>query len=201
MNRSALAVLALAASLAAAVPLTAQGSDREADHQQLRALLATLRDAVNQKQIDKVEPLLAPGFSMVFADGRVVTDSASLKRYFQDLTAPDTGLVVSLTVNPEADELTRFLAPDVGVCRGHSSDTFVLRGGLTRVLDSRWTATVVKQDGAWKLAAFQIGANVLDNVILQEHRRFARGVGIGGGALALVTAGLGFLLGRRSSRS
>jgi ketosteroid isomerase-like protein len=200
MNRSVLTVL-VAAALAAAVPLAAQGTDREADHQQLRAMLATLRDAVNQKQVEKVEPLLAPGFSMIFADGQVITDAATLKRYFQDLTAADTGVITSLTVNPTADELTRFLAPDVGVCHGHSSDTFVLRGGLTRVLDSRWTATVVKQDGTWKLAAFQIGANVLDNVILQEHRRFARGVGIGGGALALVTAGLGFLLGRRSSRS
>jgi hypothetical protein len=130
-----------------------------------------------------------------------VTSAANLRRYFLQLTDPQTGPVVSLTVQPVADDLTFFVDPDVGVCYGHSSDTFGLRGGITRVLDSRWTATVVKQGGAWKLAALQVGANVLDNVILQEHKRLARGVAIGGVIAAALLGIAGYAIGRRRARA
>jgi hypothetical protein len=95
--------------------------------------------------------------------------------------------------------LTEFVAPDVGICHGTSDDTFVLTNGTTRVLRSRWTATLVKVEGTWKLKAFQAGANVLDNVILDEHKRAAFGIGVGGVVGALLLGGVGFRLGRRRS--
>jgi ketosteroid isomerase-like protein len=196
MSRRLAVVLPILLAAAAAAPAIA-AEDREADHTELRAMLVTLRDAVNQKQIDKVEPLLADHFAITFADDTLVTSAADLKRYFQQLTDPQSGPLVSLTLEPVADELTSFIAPDVGVCHGRSHDTFGIRGGITRVLDSRWTATVARQGGHWKLAALHVGANVLDNVILSEHKRLTRGVAVGGMVGALVVGFAGFLVGRR----
>jgi hypothetical protein len=187
----------LLTGVAAAQP-SGSASEREADHQQLRALLTQVRDAINARKLHTLDGALADHFAITLADGQLVTDIAKLKTYYTDLLEPK-GPLRSLTLNPAADELTEFVAPDVGICHGTSDDTFVLANGTTRVLRSRWTATLVKVDGAWKLKAFQAGANVLDNVILDEHKRAAFGIGVGGAAGALLLGGVGFLLGRRRS--
>jgi hypothetical protein len=77
--------LGLAALLTAATPLIAQDY-READHQELRRMLTTVRDAINTQQIDKLEPLVADRFSIILADAQLVTDLKQLKAYYQRLT-------------------------------------------------------------------------------------------------------------------
>src|SRR5262249_55103575 len=140
------------------------------------------------QRIEALEPVLAPHFSIVLVDGQLITDVSALKAYYARLLDPKTGPVRSIRLDPSADALTEFLAPDVGVCHGTSSDTFVLRTGTTRVLQSRWTATLVKTGGAWKIAALHAGTNVLDNPILDGYRSIIRVLSLGG-------VGSGLLLG------
>jgi hypothetical protein len=189
------------ASVLAFAGLVAAEDAREVDHRELRAMLVTVRDAINHQQIEKMAPVLAKHFSIILADGQLVADLGGLESYYKKLLEPATGLVRSITVNPSADELTTFLDSNAGVCHGTSTDSFVLSDGKTRVLTSRWTAALVKEDGAWKIAALQAGANVLDNPILDEYKhatqRLVAGAGVGAFALAL----LGFAIGRRSARA
>ena len=194
-----IAVVTLAL-LTVATPTVAQ-DPREADHQELRQMLATVRDAINAQQIEKLEPLLAEKFSIILADAQLVTSLKDLKAYYQRLIDPGSGVLKSLTVNPSADELSQFIAPDVAVCHGTSSDTFVLTNGTTRVLPSRWTAVLVKVNGAWKISALQIGANILDNPILDEHKRAAKQIAIASAAVGLALGVVGFVVGRRLARS
>jgi hypothetical protein len=191
--------VSLVLALLAAVPLGAD-EGREADHAELRRMLVTVRDAINSQHLEAMEPLLASHFSMVLVDGQLISDVATLKVYYARLLDPQQGVVRSLKIDPSADALTEFLAPDVGVCHGTSSDTFVLRGGVTRVLRSRWTATLVKTGGTWKIAAVHVGANLLDNPILDEHKSVIKTLGLGGAAACLVLALAGFAVGRRTAR-
>ena len=183
-------------ALVATTPTLAHDA-READHQELRQLLATVRDAINAQQIEKLEPLVAEKFSIILADAQLVTSLKDLKAYYQRLTDPGSGVLKSLTVNPSADDLTQFLSADVGVCHGTSSDTFVLNDGTTRVLPSRWTAVLVKTNGAWKISALQVGANILDNPILDDYRRAAKPFVIASVVVGLALGAIGFVLGRR----
>jgi Domain of unknown function (DUF4440) len=203
MKRLAAVFLSLVAAAATAAAQTppapvAPAVDHEADHQQLRALLVSVRDAINARKLEMLDGVLADHFAITLADGQLVTDPARLKAYYTGLLAPQ-GPLRSLTLNPVADELTEFVASDVGICHGTSEDSFVLADGKTRVLKSRWTATLVKQDGSWKLKAFQAGANVLDNVILDEHKRAFTILGTGGLVAALLVGVVAFVLGRRSA--
>jgi hypothetical protein len=194
MRALALPALAILATVA---PCGAQDA-READHQDLRRMLVSVRDAINTQHIEKMEPLMAEHFSIVLADGELITDLKVLKAYYGRLLDPGSGVLTSLTINPAADELTQFIADDVGVCHGTSSDTFVLRSGKTRVLQSRWTATLVKRGGAWKIVALQAGANILDNPILEEHKSLAKLVALGGSAAGIVLVLVAFAAGRRA---
>ena len=38
-------------------------------------------------------------------------------------------------------------------------------------LENRWTAALVKEEGEWKLAAYHVSANVLDNAVLDIAKR------------------------------
>jgi hypothetical protein len=59
---------------------------------------------------------------------------------------------------------------------------------------SRWTATLVKHEGRWKLAAYHLSMNVMDNALLDG----AKGAVWVSGVVALaVGLGAGVYLGRR----
>ena len=112
-------------ALVAATPTLAQDA-READHQELRQLLATVRDAINAQQIEKLEPLVAEKFSIILADAQLVTSLKDLKAYYQRLTDPGSGVLKSLTVNP-----SRMLKLDgrIGAIeRGRDADLVLFTG-------------------------------------------------------------------------
>ncbi|EKD26401.1 MAG: hypothetical protein ACD_79C01221G0011 [uncultured bacterium] len=51
-------------------------------------------------------------------------------------------------------------------------------------MKTRWTAVVIKEDNQWKIVAVHIGANVMDNPILEASsmslwRKLTLGLGIG----------------------
>jgi hypothetical protein len=65
-------------------------------------------------------------------------------------------------------------------------------------LKNRWTATVVKEDGRWKLASYHVSMNVLDNPILNAAKSGL--VWIGLGALVLGSVG-GLIVGRVTGKA
>ncbi len=99
-------------------------------------------------------------------------------------------------VLPTPDDLTILHGGDTAIAFGSSVPHYKY-GGMEFDLDNRWTATLVKEDGQWKLAAYHVSANVLDNSILQLARRSLYWVG-GGGLLAGLL--LGLLVGRFARR-
>jgi hypothetical protein len=80
--------------------------------------------------------------------------------------------VQTFSTVPAVDELTILYGGDAGVAFGSSRDTFKLRNGQSFDLNSRWTATVVNDGGAWKIAAFQSSANIFDNPLLAATKRW-----------------------------
>ncbi|MCP5155250.1 MAG: nuclear transport factor 2 family protein [Ectothiorhodospiraceae bacterium] len=189
-----------AAGLALLLAVTAaHGQDgREADHEALRGLMARARDAVNARDPKAIETVLAPGFVLVMADQSLVTDTASLRQYLARLFEAEDAPLAGIELAPEADAPTEFLGPDVGVARGRSSDTYTLRAGGALTLESRWTATVARVDGEWRIKTFHAGVNMVDNPILDAATH--AGYAWGGGGLVLGGV-LGLVLGRRRRRA
>ena len=91
-------------------------------------------------------------------------------------------------VPPTPDELTIFHGGDTGISFGETVAEYRLLG-KSYELKSRWTATLVKQDGKWLLAAYHISMNVLDNPILSAAKS---GIYLG----VVVALVIGILIGR-----
>ncbi|MBA2480917.1 MAG: hypothetical protein H0V44_09655 [Planctomycetes bacterium] len=194
--------LALAIALAACLttPETRAGEssiagDREADHQQLRSLLVEMTTALNSADIAKLEGCLASKFDITFADQSHLTDVTALKAY--DARIRQEKRVNAMVFAPVADAPTRFLGADAGVCTGTSTDTFTGDDGSTFILTSRWTATVVREQGAWKLSAVHAGVNLLDNPVLAAVTSMIPKIAIASAAVAILSLVIGYLVGRR----
>ena len=189
--------LSLAAALALLPAAAARAQERPPDgpdHQELRAMLRTARDAVIQRQLAPLIALLDRDFSITMLDQTLITEPAQLEAYFRRYFDAPGSVVKSVHIEPEADVLTQFPAEDVGVNRGTSTDTYTLKSGQQVVLKTRWTATLRKaEDGHWKITTLHIGVNALDNPILGFAGRTRYLWGAGGAVVGLI---LGILLGR-----
>ena len=64
-------------------------------------------------------------------------------------------------------------------------------------LENRWTATLVKEDGAWKIAAYHVSGNIADNPLLSIAKQSVYWVGGLCLAIGVVVGSLGTVFLRR----
>jgi len=163
-------------------------------HADLRALRAELVKAINGNHLDDMLALLDDDVVVTFMNAEVGRKPAGVRAYYDKMMNGPNKIVESITIDPTVDELTH-LYGDTGVAFGSSKDHFKLTDGRDFVAETRWTGTLVKKDGKWKVASFHASANAFDNPILWiALKKVGMWVGIGAAVLGLV---IGFLIGRR----
>ena len=195
LKTSAVLVFALIFQSAAAQDTT----DHEQDHVQLRALRATIVDAINKGDIDAVNTVVHPNAVVTWQNGVVCKGRDGLKKFYdENMGAGAKKPFQGYKVPPEADELTiLYSGATTGVVYGRSVGRFFLAGKEIEV-PNRWTATVVKEDGKWFLASYHVSMNVLDNPLLNGVKKSAAIF-----AVVAMAAGLliGWLAGRRRTKA
>jgi uncharacterized protein (TIGR02246 family) len=184
-------VAGLGATLA---PLGAQDSKKEdPTHEELRALRRQLVDAVNKNDIDALLKLLDKDVTVTWMNGEVSRGPEGVRAYYDRMMKGDKRIVESVTINPEVDELTH-LYGNTGIATGSSKDHFKLTDGKDFEIPTRWSATLVRTDGKWRVANFHASANVFDNPILSIYiRQTAIWTGVGAVVVGLL---VGLVFGR-----
>jgi len=192
MTRRLVFVVALFVGLSATVPAPAQEAEgeRAADHAALRALRSEMGRALQARDAEKLGTFLAREFAVTTVDQTAITKVSEVKSYLQRMFDGPDALLSGLEVNPEADILTRFVSDTAGYCYGKSTDTYHLKSGGVTQMTTRWTALLVKEDGAWKVAAIHFGTNFLDNPVLHRSIVSGRYLGVGGLVAGLLVGGL-----------
>jgi uncharacterized protein (TIGR02246 family) len=178
--------------LLVAAPLYAE--ENKAIHDELRALRDRLLNAVNKRDVNAMVACLTPSVVITWQNGEVVRGPDGLRAYYARMLTGPGHIVESFTTSVNVDELTVLYGDSAGVAFGSAEDHFNLRGGLDFTLHDRWTATVVKQDGQWRIAAVHISSNVFQNPILAAARRTLMWAAALVGVVGLI---VGLLLGRR----
>jgi hypothetical protein len=162
----------------------------DAAHLELRALLKEVIATYNAGDLDKLTSYLDDDVVITWQSSRVNKNPQEMRAYFEELTKGPNHIVEVATINPEPD------APSIlyndnqtAVAYGHSKDHYELTNGKKFDQDTRWSATLVKKNGSWKIVNAHISANEFDNPILdiavQRTTLWAGGIG----------AAVGFLIG------
>lgn len=152
--------IALILTFSMAAPAAAQPEDPA--HEELRSMRAALLGAITAGDIERVLPMLDDNVVITWQNGEVNRGHAGVKAFFERMGRQSFG---GYKVPPEPDELTILHGGDTGISFGRSVGQFNVLGSSWE-FENRWTATLVKRDGQWKLASYHVSWNALDNPLL-----------------------------------
>ena len=184
-------------------PISASAQeDRHADHEALQEILKTSKEALNSKNFDLLKPILAKEhFTIITVDNQKFTSLEAFEKHWDMLLKGNDAVLEDIKIDPVADSATEFLTDNVGVVDGTSNETYHFKDGDVRTMQTRWTAVVKQEDGAWKIVKVHFSSNLLDNPVLnaakQAAERYVLMAAIAGFAVGALI--MGFLRRRKAA--
>jgi ketosteroid isomerase-like protein len=159
-------------------------------HNELRELRTRIIDAIAGGDVDPVLPYVHTNVVITWQNNEVCRGHEGLRNFFETMGRE---AFREYKLPPTPDELTILHGDDTGVSFGRTVAQYRLLGKDLE-LESRWTATLVREDDRWLLAGYHISMNVLDNPLLNAAKNT---VYLAGGGALVVGLIAGILLGRR----
>lgn len=193
----ALLLLVCSASLATAQDTPAALTDDQL-HDELRAVRADMERALNERDLDGLLKHLDEQVVFTTMNSDVARGPAAIKAYFQKMLEGPGAVVQTVTSRFEADDLSILHDRATAIAFGHTDDHYTLTDGSSFDVKARWSTTLLRKAGAWKIASFHYSTNVFDNPILTAQRRVLL---IGGGVVAAVAALVACLVGFKLGKS
>ena len=154
--------------------------------------------AYEQRDMDALLKDVAPDVVITWQNADRNEGHVEFLKFYNEMMNGDNKIVKDISSTFEVDDLSVLYGDDTAVARGTLADHFVLTDGSDFVLNSKWTATVVKQEDGWKVASFHVSANIFDIPILAVAKGWLVKVGLIAGIVGIV---VGLLIGRASERT
>ncbi len=150
-------------------------------HAELRALRSEVLGAISQGDFDKVLTYVHPNVVITWQNNQVCRGHKGLREFMERM---GTQAFKRHKVPPSPDERTIFYGDNTGLSFGQTVAQYNILGKELEVT-SRWTATLVKENGRWLLAGYHVSANALDNPLLNGAKKALYWVGGIAGLLGL----------------
>jgi len=185
--------LAIIVSSIFSLPFTAFAEADAEIHTELRALLKGIETAVNTEKYSDLAQYFHKDLRVTTVNQNTISSHPEIAAYFKEWFG-EGGYLVSLKMSLKPDALTElYNNKTMGIVRGSGIEKYKLTDGRDLDLNTRWTATVIKDTNSkWRILALHLGTNFYDNAIYNETRSYLIKMGVIGSLLALV---LGFLIG------
>jgi ketosteroid isomerase-like protein len=186
----------------APAPAAAMSPDIEATHAALRALRESLLDAWTRRDMDALLAHVDPNVVVTWQNGDVSRGPEGIRKFYNEVMVGPNRLISGISSTLTVDELSILHGDNTAIAFGSIHDDLTLSRGIARAavlgsgdkfsMDSRWTATIAKKDGQWKLASYHVSVDAFSNSILSKAIAVAKQTaiiaGIGGLLLgAIVT--------------
>lgn len=171
----------------------------EVEHQALRAMRDAFVAAYNRMDLDGMLAQLDENVAFTAMNGEVCHGHAEVRAYYEKMmVGPQARVRSSQVTAVEADRLTTLYAEVFGVATGWADTTFNLTDGMKFSARLRWSNTMTRHTGEWKIASFHTSTNIFDNPVLTMTKK-AYGLASGvSSAVGVVVGGVvGWLLARR----
>lgn len=155
--------------------------------------------AYNRMDVDGMLAHLDENVAFTAMNGECCHGHAGVRNYYERMMLGPQAIVKTASVLAvEADQLTTLYSEAFGVATGWADATFNLRGGMKFKVRLRWTNTMTKHTGVWKIASFHTSTNVFDNPVLALTKKAAATTAAASNAVGLVVGCVvGWLFARR----
>lgn len=159
--------------------------EHEALHDELREMKKALVDAVLKQDFDAQLEYASPEIVVTWQNGEVVRGADALRAFLDKNQAQSQKIFQGYKEPPEPAELTILYGDDTGISYGKSVGRYHVLGQELE-LTNQWTATLVRRDGRWVVAAYHVSNDILNNPLIDAAKRSLYVVG--GLALAVGAA-------------
>lgn len=149
-------------------------------HEELRKTRAEIVAAIESRDAARILAKLAPDVVVTWQDGTVCHGKDDLQAYYERV---GKNAFVAFKVPHEPDRLSVLYGGDTALATGRVVAEYHLLGKAFE-FESRWTASLIRQDGQWLVAAYHVSLDALDNPILSAAK-----------SAVWIAAGLGLLVG------
>jgi uncharacterized protein (TIGR02246 family) len=145
-----------------------KGAEEAPVHNELRKLRDEMVDAFNQRDVDRMLNLMHPDVVITWQNAEVSRKHAGVREYYERMLLNKDSVVERLTVDLEVDEFAILHGGDTAIAWGTLGDKYRLRDGSEFAMNSRWSATLVKQGDRWLIASAHGSVDAFRNEILRQ---------------------------------
>lgn len=138
---------------------------------ELTALRESVLAALNASDFDKLRPLLTPNVAITFQNAEGARGRAGVQTFLQQKTSGPAALVQSFKITAKADDAATFYGDHTAILTGSAAESFRMASGKPLELAGRWTATAVRTDGQWQLAALHTSTNFFANPLIESTKK------------------------------
>jgi ketosteroid isomerase-like protein len=160
-----------------------------------------VRDALTKAVEDgDIEAQLAHASDDVvttWQNNEVARGPDGLRDFLKQMDSGGERVFQGYKTKPTADDRATIYGGDTAIATGTSVPHYKYLG-MEFDLENRWTATLVKEDDEWKIAAYHVSANVVNNPLLSAAKRALYWTG---GVSLVVGMVLGGLLARMMNKN
>ena len=189
LTRSILCYALALAALLRPFPITAQSDGRQDDREALRKILSEVEKAINAQDIEGIIAQMHPNCTVTWWNAKISRGHDEIRAYYRFMVKDEGRIISKYTTEAKLGAPARFVGAsgDVALADGSMEDEFfpIIRGPFK--LSSRWSSTVAKSGGQWKIVNLHLSSNVFTNTLIAELTRalwYAGAAGLVAGVLA-----------------
>jgi ketosteroid isomerase-like protein len=165
----------------------------DVEREQLLKKLKLVETALNEKDFNRLTPLLASDVVVVFLNGEVTRGASQVRGYFEKVLGGGQAILKDYTTQATIGAPARFIG-DVVIADGKAKDVFTFPDGSEMKVDTLWTVTLAKREGDWKVLQLHFSSNFFDNPMVAAIERKLIIVAVIGLLIGVIA---GYLLKRR----
>ena len=149
---------------ASAVP-----EDQAPDVARIHALLHEIEEATNTRDIQRLLRHATDGVVMLSKNGETLVGKAAVDAYVNRMLGAAGPALTGMHTRVIQDGAP-IIHGAVAMAHGTSDDAYEFQGGMRLAIVTLWSATLVRQDGEWRIASLHFSFNLFDNPLLNAAR-------------------------------
>lgn len=149
---------------ASAVP-----EDQAPDVARIHALLHEIEEATNTRDMQRLLRHATDGIVMLSKNGETLVGKAAVDAYVNRMLGAAGPVLTGMHTRVIQDG-PPLIHGAVAMAHGTSDDAYEFQGGMRLAIVTSWSATLVRQDGEWRIASLHFSFNLFDNPLLNAAR-------------------------------
>jgi ketosteroid isomerase-like protein len=180
------------------VPLVGSAQELAPEHAELTNLREKIFASYEARNLDALLDDVHPDVIATWQNGFRARGHDEVRKFYSEMLQGDKRIVKDVKSKLTVDKMSVLHGDKTAVACGGLTDAFVLASGGELSLESKWTATMVKDKDRWLVASFHVSSSIFENPVLSAMQTwFTRLVGIVGVVAMVLGAIFGFMMARR----